>query len=54
DARDLRHGKRLAGQASRLDGSLAAAIDDDGVLVGIVEKRGSDLKSAMNMPEAAR
>lgn len=50
-ARDLRHGKRLAGQAARLDGSLAAAIDDDGVLVGVVEKRGSDLKSAMNMPE---
>lgn len=51
DARDLRHGKRLAGQAARLDGSLAAAIDDDGVLVGVVEKRGADLKSAMNMPE---
>lgn len=54
DARDLRHGKRLAGQAARLDGPLAAAIDEDGVLVGVVEKRGQDLKSAMNMPEAAR
>ncbi len=54
EARDLRHGKRLAGQASRLDGALAAAIDQDGVLVGVVEKRGADLKSAMNMPEATR
>ncbi len=54
DARDLRHGKRLAGQADRLSGSLAAAIDEDGVLVGVVEKRGADLKSAMNMPEISR
>ncbi len=54
EARDLRHGKRLVGQAARLAGALAAAIDEDGVLVGVVEKRGSDLKSAMNMPEAAR
>ena len=51
EARDLRHGKRLTGQASRLEGEHAAAIDDDGVLVGIVERRGRDLKSAMNMPE---
>lgn len=54
EARDLRHGKRLAEQASRLDGALAAGIDPDGELVGILEKRGQDLKSAMNMPEAAR
>lgn len=54
EARDLRHGKRLVGQADRLTGSLAAAIDEDGVLVGVVERRGADLKSAMNMPEAAR
>ncbi|MGM7666146.1 tRNA pseudouridine(55) synthase TruB [Microbacterium sp. A93] len=54
EARDLRHGKRLADQASRIDGALAAAIDPDGALVGIVEKRGSDVKSAMNMPEEAR
>ncbi len=54
DGRDLRHGKRLVGQADRLIGSLAAAIDEDGVLVGVVERRGADLKSAMNMPEAAR
>jgi len=54
DARDLRHGKRLADQASRLDGALAAAIDPEGVLVGIVERRGRDVKSAMNMPQETR
>jgi tRNA pseudouridine55 synthase len=53
EARDLRHGKRLAGQAERLDGAIAAAIDEQGDLVGIVEKRGADLKSAMNMPAVA-
>ena len=51
EARDLRHGKRLAGAAGRIPDRTAAAIDPDGTLVGIVEKRGSDLKSAMNMPE---
>lgn len=52
EAVDLRHGKRLAGQAQRLDGApRAAAVDPDGRLVGIVERRGKDLKSAMNMPE---
>lgn len=51
EARDLRHGKRLAGAATRLEGVHAAAIAPDGSLVGIVELRGSDLKSAMNMPE---
>ena len=54
EARDLRHGKRLTDQASRLSGRIAAAIDPDGVLVGIIEKRGADLKSAMNMPEGDR
>lgn len=54
DARDLRHGKRLTGQATRLEENLAAAIDPDHALVGIVEKRGRDLKSAMNMPEETR
>ncbi|MFT4156862.1 MAG: tRNA pseudouridine(55) synthase TruB [Microbacterium sp.] len=54
EARDLRHGKRLAGQATRLDDRFAAAIDEDGMLVGVVEKRAGDLKSAMNMPEDAR
>ncbi|MGL3150006.1 tRNA pseudouridine(55) synthase TruB [Microbacterium sp. A82] len=53
-ARDLKHGKRLADEASRLAGTFAAAIDPDGHLVGIVEKRGKDLKSAMNMPEEIR
>ncbi|WP_243076818.1 tRNA pseudouridine(55) synthase TruB [Microbacterium sp. SS28] len=51
EARDLRHGKRLAGAAVRMGGKHAAAIDPEGVLVGIVERRGDDLKSAMNMPE---
>lgn len=50
EARDLRHGKRLVVQAERLEGAIAAAIDEQGDLVGIVEKRGADLKSAMNMP----
>lgn len=54
EARDLRHGKRLVGEAARLEGDLAAAIDEEGMLVGIVEKRGADLKSAMNMPEGDR
>lgn len=53
EARDLRHGKRLAGQAHRLSGEHAAAIDPDGALVGILEAKGDDLKSAMNMPEEA-
>ena len=51
EARDLRHGKRLAGAAERLEGAHSAAIDPAGVLVGIVERRGADVKSAMNMPE---
>lgn len=54
EARDLRHGKRLVGQAGRIDAPLVAAVDDEDVLVGIIEKRGGDLKSAMNMPESAR
>lgn len=51
EARDLRHGKRLEGAADRLGGAVRAAIAPDGVLVGIVERRGADIKSAMNMPE---
>lgn len=51
EARDLRHGKRLVGAAGRLHGPRAAAIAADGALVGVVERRGDDLKSAMNMPE---
>jgi tRNA pseudouridine55 synthase len=51
EARDLRHGKRLGGAAARLTAERAAAIDPAGRLVGIVEARGADLKSVMNMPE---
>ncbi|MFD5214566.1 tRNA pseudouridine(55) synthase TruB [Microbacterium sp. NPDC058345] len=51
EARDLRHGKRLVGQASRLQAAEVAAIDPDGALIGILEARGKDIKSAMNMPE---
>lgn len=54
EARDLRHGKRLHGQAVRLMASEVAAVDPDGELVGVVETRGSDIKSAMNMPEVQR
>lgn len=52
EARDLRHGKRIDG-GGRLTGAVAAAIDPDGRLIGVVEKRGSQLKSVMNMPEEA-
>ncbi|MGV9195035.1 tRNA pseudouridine(55) synthase TruB [Microbacterium sp. MC2] len=51
EARDLRHGKRLTGAAERLTGPTPAAIDPDGRLVGIVERRGADVKSIMNMAE---
>jgi len=51
EARDLRHGKRLVGAADRLSGPHPAAIDPDGRLVGIVERRGQDVKSLMNMAE---
>lgn len=51
EARDLRHGKRLAGAGGRIRAPRAGAIAPDGSLVGIVERRGEDLKSAMNMPE---
>lgn len=53
EARDLRHGKRLVGAASRLAAPTPAAIDPDGRLVGIVERRGDDVKSVMNMAEEA-
>jgi len=54
EARDLRHGKRLAGAAARVEHGRGpvAAIDPAGVLVGIVERRGEDLKSVMNLREA--
>jgi tRNA pseudouridine55 synthase len=50
EARDLRHGKRLVGAASRLPASPAAAIDPEGALIGVVERRGVDVKSVMNLP----
>lgn len=53
EARDLRHGKRLAGAAERLPHDPAAAIDPAGSLVGVVSARGADVKSVMNMPEEA-
>ncbi|QLD11046.1 tRNA pseudouridine(55) synthase TruB [Microbacterium oleivorans] len=49
EARDLRHGKRLIGAASRLSREHPAAIDPEGRLIGIVERRGEDVKSLMNM-----
>jgi tRNA pseudouridine55 synthase len=52
-ARDLRHGKRLHGLAEQLPSDPAAAIDPAGTLVGVVERRGVDIKSVMNMPEEA-
>ncbi|GAB3604236.1 tRNA pseudouridine(55) synthase TruB [Microbacterium aureliae] len=53
EARDLRHGKRLTGAAVRLGDArgVVAAVDPEGRLVGVVERRGADVKSAMNMPE---
>lgn len=53
EARDLRHGKRLVGAAERLVAARSAAIDPHGALVGVVERRGADVKSIMNMPEEA-
>jgi len=53
EAQDLRHGKRLTGAAARMDGDTAGAVDPAGELVGILERRGADLKSAMNMPNTA-
>lgn len=51
EARDLRHGKRLAGAAVRLVTANPAAIDPEGRLIGIVERRGDDVKSTMNFAE---
>ncbi len=53
EARDLRQGKRLPGAASRMPRNPTAAVDPDGILVGIVERRAADVKSAMNMPTGA-
>lgn len=51
EARDLRHGKRLVGAAERLVGDTPAAIDPGGRLVGVVARRGGDVKSVMNLAE---
>lgn len=50
EARDLRQGKKTAG-ADRSETYPAAAVDPEGELIGIVDKRGSNIKSIMNMPE---
>jgi tRNA pseudouridine55 synthase len=50
-ARDLRHGKRLPGLAASLPAPQTAAIDPVGALVGVIERRGDDVRSVMNMPE---
>ena len=54
EARDLRHGKRLVGAGPRLESPTPAALDPDGRLIGIVERRGDDIKSIMNMAEEER
>lgn len=51
EAVDLRHGKKLIGAAERVASVPVAAIAPDGSLIGVLERRGADLKSAMNMPE---
>jgi tRNA pseudouridine55 synthase len=53
EARELRQGKRLAGAATRLPATPAAAIDPEGRLIGVVERRGDDIKSVMNLPTGA-
>lgn len=51
EADALQHGRRLFDQGDRLLAPEVAAIDPEGVLIGILERRGDDIKSAMNMPE---
>ena len=54
EARDLRHGKRLVGAAARLERAPAPPRSTrPGALVGVVERRGDDVKSVMNLPEEA-
>ncbi|MFG6403386.1 tRNA pseudouridine(55) synthase TruB [Microbacterium sp. P04] len=53
EAADLREGRRLLGAATRLATPRAAAIDPDGVMIGVVERRGNDVKSVMNLPTGA-
>jgi tRNA pseudouridine55 synthase len=53
EASALRHGQRLTGAGGRFTGEHAAAIDPAGDLIGIVGRRGDDLKSVMNLPTGA-
>ncbi len=46
---DLRHGRRVLGLAASVPAFPAAAIDPQGLLVGIVERRGDDVRSVMNL-----
>ncbi|WP_409047243.1 tRNA pseudouridine(55) synthase TruB [Microbacterium sp. HA-8] len=50
EARALWQGKRLPNAAPRLRAERAAAITASGMLVGVVERRGEDVKSVMNLP----
>ena len=52
-ARELWDGKRLIGRGSEIVGEVMAAIDPVGRLVGVVERRGDDIKSRMNVPAPA-
>ncbi len=53
EASALRHGQRLPGAADRIHGEHAAAIDPAGELIGVVGRRGDDLKSLMNLATGA-
>lgn len=50
EARDLWNGKRIDARAADIQGEIAAAIDPNGRLVGVVERRGDAVKSRMNVP----
>ena len=52
-ARELWDGKRIAGRGAEIAGEVMAAIDPEGRLVGVVERRGDDIKSRMNAPGPA-
>ncbi|MEZ5111413.1 MAG: tRNA pseudouridine(55) synthase TruB [Microbacteriaceae bacterium] len=52
-ARELWDGKRLIGRGPEVVGEVMAAIDPTGRLVGVVERRGDDIKSRMNVPAPA-
>ena len=50
EASDLWVGQRIPGRASEVVGEIAAAVDPNGRLVGVVERRGDAVKSRMNVP----